>query len=62
MRTPDVTGMKYIAVGFACVVIALAILRTLGFENQALGVTGAILFSVLVASTRQSGRRHARTT
>ena len=62
MRTPDATGMKYIAVGFACVVIALAILRTLGLEDQALGVTAAIMFSVLVAATRQSGRHHARTT
>ena len=57
MRTPDVAGLKYIAIGFACLVIAMAVLRTRGLENQALGVTGAIMFSVLVASTRQ-GRRH----
>ena len=62
MRTPDVTGLKYVAIGFACLVIGMAILRTLGLENHTLLVTGAILFSVLVAATRQSGRRHARTT
>ena len=62
MRTPDVTGMKYIAIGFACLVIGMAVLRTLGLENQALGVTGAIMFSVLVASTRQGRRRQAPST
>jgi len=62
MRTPDVTGLKYVAIGFACLVIGMAILRTLGLENHALSVTGAIMFSVLVASTRQSGRRHAPST
>lgn len=57
MRTPDVTGLKYVAIGFACLVIAMAILRTLGLENQVLGVTGAIMFSVLVAATRQGRQR-----
>lgn len=62
MKTPDVTGLKYVAIGFACLVIGMAILRTLGLENHTLPVTGAILFSVLVAATRQSGRRHASST
>jgi hypothetical protein len=51
MKKPDITGLKYVAIGFACLVIALAVLRSLGRDDIAPLVTGAVLLSVLVAAT-----------
>ena len=53
MRRPDTTSLKYVAIGFACLVIAMAILRTLGHLDVAPGVVGAIMLSVLVASAAE---------
>jgi uncharacterized membrane protein YccC len=50
MRRPDTNNLKYIAIGFACFVIAMATLRTLGQLDLAPGVAGAIMLSVLIAS------------
>lgn len=56
MRRLEIGGVKYIAIGFACLVVAMAILRTLRFDAMAPAVAGAILFSVLVACANQARR------
>lgn len=53
MKTLDLLGLKYLAVGFACLVIAMAVLRTLHLDEIAPGVVAAILLSVLVAFSHQ---------
>jgi len=61
MSKPNVRGVKYIAIGLACFITAMAVLRTLGWLDLAPGVSGAIMLSVLVASTaeaRQSDKPH----
>jgi hypothetical protein len=57
MKKPDITGLKYVAIGFACLVIALAVLRTFHRDDIAPAVAGAILLSVLVAATWQTHPR-----
>jgi hypothetical protein len=57
MKKPDITGLKYVAIGFACLVIALAVLRALGRDDIAPVVAGAVLLSILVAATYQT-RQH----
>jgi len=57
MRKIDITGLKFVAIGFACLVIATAILRTLNLTDLAPGVAGAILLSVLIASTSVTRRK-----
>ena len=59
MSKLDLTGLKYVAIGFACLVIAMAILRTLGMGDRAAGVAGAVMFSVLVAATSTTRRDRA---
>jgi hypothetical protein len=54
MRKPDTANLKYIGIGFACFVVAMAVLRTLGQLDLAPGVTGAIMLSVLIASGAES--------
>jgi hypothetical protein len=57
MKKLDIIGLKYVAIGFACLVIALAVLRALGRDDIAPMVTGAVLLSVLVAATCQTRGR-----
>ena len=62
MSKPNVRGFKYVAIGLACFIVAMAVLRTLGRLDLAPGVSGAIMISVLVASTaeaRQADKRRA---
>ena len=59
MKRPDVTGLGYVAIGFACLVIATAILWTLDLIDLAPGVAGAIMVSVLTASGRTTDQNHA---
>ncbi|MBN1359662.1 MAG: hypothetical protein JW993_03670 [Sedimentisphaerales bacterium] len=47
---------KYLAIGFACVVIAMAILRAANALDQAPAVAGAILLSLLVASAEETSK------
>jgi len=54
MRKPDTANLKYVGIGFACFVVAMAILRTLGQLDLAPGVAGAIMLSVLIASGAES--------
>jgi putative flippase GtrA len=54
MKRFDRRHAKYIAIGFACFVVATAILRTLGQLALAPGVAGAIMLSVLVASAAET--------
>jgi hypothetical protein len=51
MKKIDVTKLKYVGMGFGCLVVATAILRTLGHLDLAGGVAGAIMLSLLVASS-----------
>jgi hypothetical protein len=57
MKKPDITGLKYVVIGFVCLVIALAVVRALGRNDIAPMVAGAVLLSVLVAATYQTHRR-----
>jgi len=50
MKRTDTTSLKYAAIGFACFVVAMATLRSLGQSDLAPGVAGAIMLSVLIAS------------
>jgi hypothetical protein len=59
MKKPDITGLKYVAIGFTCLVIALAVVRALGRNDIAPMVTGAILLSVLVAAAYETRRPQA---
>lgn len=54
MKRFNRTHVKYIAIGFACFVVATAVLRTLGQLALAPGVAGAILLSVLVAAAAET--------
>ncbi len=56
MKKLDITGLKYVVIGFTCLVIALAVLRALGRDDIAPMVTGAILLSVLVSAAYQTRR------
>jgi predicted membrane channel-forming protein YqfA (hemolysin III family) len=56
MRKPDLAGLKYVVMGFTCLVIALAVLRALGRNDMAPLVAGAVLLSVLVAAAYQRHR------
>ena len=56
MKKLDITGLKYIGIGFACLVIALAVLRSLGREDMAPAVAGTVLLSVLVAAAYEMRR------
>ncbi len=57
MKKPDVIGLKYVAMGFTCLVIAMAVLRALGRDDMAPMVAGAVLLSILVAAAYET-RRH----
>jgi len=56
MRKPNTANLKYVGIGFACFVVATAILRTLGQLDLAPGVAGAIMLSVLIASGAENRR------
>jgi hypothetical protein len=59
MKTPDITGLKYVVIGFTCLIIALAVVRALGRNDIAPMVTGAILLSVLVSAAYEMRRPQA---
>ncbi len=50
------TTLKYLGIGFACLVIAMAVLRAVDALDSAPVVAGAILLSLLVASTEETRR------
>jgi hypothetical protein len=56
MKKPDLIGLQYVAIGFACLVIALAVLRAIGRDDMAPVVAGAVLLSVLVAAAYETRR------
>ena len=58
MKTPDMIGFKYLGIGFASLVIAMAILRTLNLLDYGPGVAAAIMLSVLVASGQEIRQSH----
>lgn len=49
MKKIDVTKLKYVGMAFGCLVVATAILRTLGRLDLAGPVAGAMALSILVA-------------
>ena len=49
MKKIDVAKLKHVGMGFGCLVVATAILRTLGHLDLAGPVAGAIVLSMLVA-------------
>ena len=54
MNIRETARLKYVAIGFACLVIAMSVLRTQSLLDYAPGVAGAIMLSVLVASAHES--------
>jgi hypothetical protein len=56
MKRTDTANLKHVALGFACLVVAMAILRTLGQSDIAPGVAGAIMLSVLIAAGAEKRR------
>ncbi len=54
MKMCKASTFKYLGIGFACVVIAMAVLRAVGALDLAPAVAGAILLSLLVASTEET--------
>jgi hypothetical protein len=54
MKMCKPTTFKYLGIGFACLVIAMAILRAINSLDVAPAVAGAILLSLLVASTEET--------
>jgi hypothetical protein len=54
IRKHNKLTLKYAAIGFASVVIATATLRALGLVELAPVAVGAVLLSLLVASTEEA--------
>lgn len=54
MKKLNVTTLKYAGIGFACLVIAMATLRVLGLSEIGPAVIGAVMLSLLVASTAET--------
>ncbi len=58
MKKLNTGTLKYVGIGFACLVIAVATVRAFGLSELGPAVIGATMLSVLVASTAET--RHAR--
>jgi hypothetical protein len=54
MKMCKPTTLKYLGIGFACLVIAMAVLRAVNSLDSAPAAAGAILLSLLVASTEEA--------
>lgn len=54
MRKPNTVTLKYVGIGFACLVIAVATVRAFGLRELGPVVIGATMLSVLVASTAET--------
>jgi len=54
MKKCKVITLKYAAIGFACLVIAMATTRALDLPEIAPAVVGAVMLSLLVASTEET--------
>ena len=46
--------LKYTGIGFACLVIAMATLRVLDLSDIGPAIVGAVMLSLLVASTAET--------
>jgi hypothetical protein len=54
MKQWNKTTFKYVGIGLACVVIATATVRALDLQEIAPVVVGAVMLSVLIASTAET--------
>ena len=54
MKSANGATLKYVAIGFACLVIALASVRALELHEMGPALVGATMISVLVASTAET--------
>lgn len=53
MKKWNVATLRYVGMGFACLVIALATVRALDLQEIGPAVIGATMISLLVASTAE---------
>jgi hypothetical protein len=53
MKKWNFATLKYVGIGFSCLVIALATLRALDLQDIAPVAVGAVMLSVLIASTAE---------
>lgn len=54
MKKWDTATLRYVGMGFACLVIALATVRALDLYDIGPAVIGATMLSLLVASTAET--------
>jgi hypothetical protein len=54
MKKLNAVTLKYVGIGFSCLVIALASLRALDLQEIAPVAVGAVMLSVLIASTAEA--------
>ena len=54
MKKWNLTTLKYVGIGFSCLVIALATVRALDLQDMAPVAVGAVMLSVLIASTAET--------
>ena len=54
MKKCKAVTFKYAGIGFACLVIAMATMRVLDLPEIAPAVVGAVMLSLLVASTEET--------
>ena len=54
MKKCKVVTLKYAAIGFACLVMGMATVRALDLPEIAPAIIGAIMLSLLVASTNET--------
>ena len=54
MKKLNVTTLKYAGIGFACLVIAMATLRAFDLHEIGPAAVGAVMLSLLIASTAET--------
>lgn len=54
MKKWNLATLKYVGIGFSCLVIALATVRALDLQDMAPVAVGAVMLSVLIASTAET--------
>ena len=54
MKKWNTATLKYVGIGFSCLVIALATLRAFDIQEMAPVAVGAMMLSVLIASTAET--------
>ena len=54
MKKWNTVTFKYVGIGFACLVIAMATVRAFGLQDIAPVAIGAVMLSVLIASTAET--------